>query len=114
MNMRQSKTPTQNALDARARALLRQLVENYPQAFGATVPLAFGIKDAIIAATGCDAGTCDRCLHKWTKRQNYVVALRNGIGRVNLDGTAAGPVDLVHRLHAGKDLVAMTKRQTQK
>jgi hypothetical protein len=92
MNMRQSKTPTQNALDARARALLRQLVENYPQAFGATVPLALGIKDAIIAATGCDAGTCDRCLHKWTKRQ--ITSWRYATASAGLTWTALRPVPL--------------------
>jgi sRNA-binding protein len=106
-----ASTAEKGRLDRRAAALLRQLVENYPDAFRAVTPLAVGVHGEIMDATGADPGTVDRSLYLWTRQRAYTVAIRNGGQRVNLDGSPACPVDSQHRTYAARQLMQMKRKK---
>jgi sRNA-binding protein len=111
-DMRPIRKPAgRTALDERAAALLARLIREYPTAFGSPVPLAVGILDEIVDATGADPGTADRALYQITKQKEYILAVRNGEPRRNLDGSMAGAVDQRHRLFAGKVLIEMGRKK---
>jgi RNA chaperone ProQ/FINO-like protein len=103
-------TAEKKALAKRVAALRRKVALEYPAAFGGAVPVPLAVSiHAQIAEAYPDftAGEIDRVLFLHTKQRAYVVSLRNGVNRMNLNGSDGGPVALAHRIRAGRMLVAM-------
>lgn len=100
--MNAPSTPS-NPLDA-ARALLKQLHENFP-VFKEHKALALGIDKQLQAQIpDLDKKTLRSALGLHTKTTQYLKSVERSATRFNLDGSPAGEIDEAHRTRASEML----------
>ncbi|QDZ30658.1 osmoprotectant transporter activator [Noviherbaspirillum sp. UKPF54] len=101
-----------NAVDA-ARALLKQIQENFP-VFRENKPLAIGIDKQLLAQMpDVNKKTLRIALGLHTGSSRYLKSMEKAVSRFNLDGTPAGDVDDTHRTHAAETLRARFKKAAE-
>jgi ProP effector len=107
-------TPAAPAPAQSARALLKQLQQEFP-AFRDCLPLAIGIDKQLLARMpGLDRKTMRAALGIHTGSMRYLRAMEKAKVRYDLDGTAGAEVTDTHRLHAKEQLQQRFKKEAER
>ncbi|MEC9482336.1 MAG: ProQ/FINO family protein [Halomonas sp.] len=98
------------------QALLADWYRRYPQTFfkGHTQPLKVGIHEDLAAREPWAEKLVRRALACYVHLPRYLKAVREGAGRVDLDGRPAGVVNADEALHARQQLEVLQARQQQR
>jgi ProP effector len=106
--------PAAGAQPTSARALLKQLQQQFP-AFRDCLPLAIGIDKQLLARMpGLDRKTMRAALGIHTGSMRYLRAMEKAKVRYDLDGTAGAEVTDTHRLHAKEQLQQRFKKEADR
>jgi ProP effector len=106
--------PAAGAQPTSARALLKQLQQEFP-AFRDCLPLAIGIDKQLLARMpGLDRKTMRAALGIHTGSMRYLRAMEKAKVRHDLDGTAGAEVTDTHRLHAKEQLQQRFKKEADR
>ena len=109
-----SEAPAAAAPPPSARALLKQLQQQFP-AFRDCLPLAIGIDKQLLARVpGLDRKTMRAALGIHTGSMRYLRAMEKATQRFDLDGVAGAEVTDTHRLHAKEQLQLRFKKEAER
>jgi ProP effector len=107
-------TPASAAPVLSARALLKQLQQQFP-AFRNCLPLAIGIDKQLLARIpNLDRKTMRAALGIHTGSMRYLRAMEKATVRYDLDGVAGAQVTDTHRLHAKEQLQLRFKKEAER
>jgi ProP effector len=107
-------TGTAAAAPTSARALLKQLQQQFP-AFRDCLPLAIGIDKQLLARVpGLDRKTMRAALGIHTGSMRYLRSMEKATVRYDLDGVAGAEVTDTHRLHAKEQLQQRFKKEADR
>ena len=110
----QAAAPAAPAQGLSARALLKQLQQEYP-AFRDCLPLSIGIDKQLLARMpGLDKKVMRAALGIHTGSMRYLRAMEKAKVRHDLDGTPGAEVPEAHRLHAKEQLQQRFKKEAER
>lgn len=110
----QAAAPAAPAQGLSARALLKQLQQEYP-AFRDCLPLSIGIDKQLQARMpGLDKKVMRAALGIHTGSMRYLRAMEKAKVRHDLDGTPGAEVPEAHRLHAKEQLQQRFKKEAER
>ncbi|WP_370660008.1 ProQ/FINO family protein [Massilia horti] len=113
-NAAQTPAPAGTVQPLSARALLKQLQQQYP-AFGNCLPLAIGIDKQLLARMpGLDRKTMRAALGIHTGSLRYLRAMEKATVRYDLDGNPGAEVTDTHRKHAKEMLQQRFKKEAER
>ena len=110
----QAAAPAAPAQGLSARALLKQLQQEYP-AFRDCLPLSIGIDKQLLARMpGLDKKVMRAALGIHTGSMRYLRAMEKAKVRHDLDGAPGAEVPEAHRLHAKEQLQQRFKKEAER